>query len=213
MDLSKLIESKRIRATPECPRRVAVYDVIGVITGNVNPRDTWKTITQMYPAIQTEISTFKFPGRGQRPTPVVPYASAKWIARKVLCVSKMPLTQKRKRMEMFDCDQEDIELEMKMITEEEILEKLGEAFAACGPLKQFRIGDYRIDMYLTKPKMAIECDEHGHSRYNQLGETHRQAFIEEQLGCTFVRFDPYAPAFSITQPIGEVVQNLMSNVA
>ena len=116
-------------------------------------------------------------------------------------------------MEMFDCDHEDIELEMKMITEEEIMDKLGEAFAACGPLKQFRIGGYSIDMYLSKPKIAIECDENGHSCYDQLGEMQRQAFIEEQLGCTFVRFDPYAPAFSITQPIGEVLQKLMTNVA
>ncbi len=212
MNISELVESKRIRATSDCPQRVSVLDLIRVITGNANPYKTWLDIRKKYPEAAAKCRLFKFPGQGQRKGPVASRSSAKWIARKVLCCTRMPLAQKRKRMEIFGCDQEDIELEMKMFTEEEIMEELGKAFAACGPLKQFQIGKYRIDMYLSKPKIAIECDEHGHSRYDQLGEMQRQAFIEEQLGCTFVRFDPYAPGFSIAQPIGEVVQQLMTMV-
>ena len=54
----------------------------------------------------------------------------RWIARKVLCMARMPLSEKRRRLEAWECDQDDIELEMRMFTEEEIMQQLEEALAA-----------------------------------------------------------------------------------
>lgn len=108
-------------------------------------------------------------------------------------------------MEEFGCEMDGLDLEMRKVTEEELVAELSTAFAACGPVKQFSIGPYRIDLYLAKDKIAIECDENGHRAYNSVEEQQRQAFIEQQLGCAFVRFDPYRSDFSIMQPIGEVV--------
>ncbi|KAK9831243.1 hypothetical protein WJX74_009122 [Apatococcus lobatus] len=77
-------------------------------------------------------------------------------------------------------------------------------------LQPFLCGLGTVDLYLSKPKIAVECDEHGHSAYNQLQERQRQTFIEEQLGCTFVRFNPYAQGFSIGDPIAAIVDKLMN---
>ena len=111
---------------------------------------------------------------------------------------------------MFRCDTEDLDLEMQKITEEEVMQDISKALAALGPIRQFAIGSYRIDLYLSKPKIAMECDENGHRAYEQQAEMQRQTFIEEQLGCTFVRFDPYAPGFSVLETISRVVEKLVA---
>lgn len=113
-------------------------------------------------------------------------------------------------MEMFGCNTEDLNLEMQKITEEEVMQDISKALAALGPIRQFTIGSYRIDLYLSKPKIAMECDENGHTAYKQQAEMQRQKFIEEQLGCTFVRFDPYAPGFSVFETISRVVEKLVA---
>lgn len=202
---------QQIRATSEFPRRLSVFDTIKSITGNVNPRDVWNGLCQKFHQVTSQIEYYKFPGRGQRDTPVCFEPTARWIARKVLCAARMPLSEKKRRLEMLGCDHEDIELEMRQFTEEEIMQQLEEAFRACGPLKQFGIGPYRIDMYLVDPKIALECDERGHGAYDALQETQRQEFIESQLGCTFIRFDPYAPGFSVMSVVREVVQKLVAH--
>ena len=47
--------------------------------------------------------------------------------------------------------------------------------------RQFSIGPYRIDLYFTEHKLAIECDEHDHKDRDIDYEISRQAFIEDQL--------------------------------
>ncbi len=64
-------QGQHIRATPECPRRVSVYDSIGVMTGNPNPHQTWKDLHDKFSEELSQTEYFKFPGRGQRNTPVV----------------------------------------------------------------------------------------------------------------------------------------------
>jgi hypothetical protein len=57
-----------IRRTPD--GRCSVYDLISVVGGLKNPRDTWKTLLERHPEVVEKIDNFKFPGRGQRETPV-----------------------------------------------------------------------------------------------------------------------------------------------
>ncbi|KAK9831163.1 hypothetical protein WJX74_005710 [Apatococcus lobatus] len=68
---SEDLKDQHIRATPECPRRVSVFDSIKVITGNENHWETWAYLSKRYPEVLEFVSDFKFPGKGQRNTPVV----------------------------------------------------------------------------------------------------------------------------------------------
>lgn len=53
-------------------------------------------------------------------------------------------------------------------------------------LRQYPCGKYKIDAYDKLNKVAYEIDESKH-RYQQEADAERQAYIEGQLGCTFVR--------------------------
>ena len=50
---------------------------------------------------------------------------------------------------------------------------------------------YRIDLYFHDYKLAIEVDESGASDRNIDYEIKRQKVIERELGCEFIRTDPY----------------------
>ena len=50
--------------------RWSVYDMIKVIGGQKNPHDAWKRLTVSYPEVLAKCEDWKFPGAGQRNTPV-----------------------------------------------------------------------------------------------------------------------------------------------
>lgn len=60
----------RIRKTSEDPPRVSIYDVIGAVTGASNPRCTWQELASAHLEVVGRGDNFKFPGQGQRETPV-----------------------------------------------------------------------------------------------------------------------------------------------
>ena len=62
----------RIRKTAEDPPRVAVYDVLQVVTGCSahNCSNVFSRVSEAFPEVITNCSNFKFSGRGQRETPV-----------------------------------------------------------------------------------------------------------------------------------------------
>lgn len=62
------LDNAAIRRTPDS--RCSVYDLIAVTGGQANPRDTWKTLVERHPEVVGKTDNFKFPGRGQRETPV-----------------------------------------------------------------------------------------------------------------------------------------------
>lgn len=72
---------------------------------------------------------------------------------------------------------------------------------------------YAIDMYFAEERVAVECDEHGHADREPAAEAARQAMLERELRCTFVRFDPDAPNFSIYEVIGRVFAALNASRA
>ena len=59
--------------------------------------------------------------------------------------------------------------------------------------QQYQVGPYRIDMYLPELKIAVECDERGHSGYSKFEEDIREQFIVQKTGCRFERYDPVYP--------------------
>ena len=70
--------------------------------------------------------------------------------------------------------------------------------------EQFPVGKYRIDLYLPRYKIAVECDEHGHKDRSTDRECERELFITEQLGCQWIRFDPHAEDFSIAKVVNVI---------
>lgn len=69
--------------------------------------------------------------------------------------------------------------------------------------QQFKVGNYRIDLYIPEYKIAIECDEFNHSKYIE-EEILRQIYIEETLGCQFIRFNPDEENFNIFKVIQRI---------
>ena len=60
----------QIRKTSENPPRISVYDTITALTGVRNPRDSWADLQMSFPEVVGNTDYFKFPGQGQRETPV-----------------------------------------------------------------------------------------------------------------------------------------------
>jgi hypothetical protein len=58
-----------IRMTTD--KRISVYDVITAATGSKNPWRVWLEIKHAFPEVLRFTSDFKFPGQGQKPTPVM----------------------------------------------------------------------------------------------------------------------------------------------
>ncbi|AAB94420.1 anti-repressor Ant [Invertebrate iridescent virus 6] len=71
---------------------------------------------------------------------------------------------------------------------------------------QYKVKNYKIDLYFLDYKVAVECDEFGHRDRN--GESEREYNIIRELGCTFYRFNPDSKNFCIYQIIGDLVRLL-----
>ncbi|KAK9827114.1 hypothetical protein WJX74_006939 [Apatococcus lobatus] len=224
---SEDLKHQHIRATPEVPRRVSVYDAIKVMTGNPNPRKTWLDMSQKHPEILSLVTYHKFPGQGQRDTPVLLEEHlVQFITQEPVDMETEPAATK------FPGVRATPELQPRY----SVYDVIEIATSAPNPYKTWldthrkhpevmqHITFYQfpgrgqrstpvmlegIDLYLRKLKIAIECDENNHSAYDQLRESQRQKFIEEELGCTFVRFNPYAQGFSVGDPIAAIVDKLM----
>jgi hypothetical protein len=63
---------QQIRKTAESPPRVSVYDVLGSVTGYAqdNRDKLFQRLCEQFPEVRMICTYFKFPGRGQRDTPV-----------------------------------------------------------------------------------------------------------------------------------------------
>lgn len=57
-----------IRRTPN--GQCSVYDLIAAVGNQKNSRHAWNRLTERYPEVVPKCDNFKFPGRGQRETPV-----------------------------------------------------------------------------------------------------------------------------------------------
>lgn len=74
MDLIKVsepivFEDQKIRRTVHGD--VSVFDLISVVGGQVNPRTVWKRLSNRYSEVVAQTYNLKFPGAGQRETPVI----------------------------------------------------------------------------------------------------------------------------------------------
>ena len=94
--------------------------------------------------------------------------------------------------------------------EVDILETISRAFHNEKSIREYSIGKYRIDLYFPKYKLAVECDENNHQNYEILNERLRELYIQEQLKCTFLRFNPDDPEFNIGEPISKIFSHIVN---
>lgn len=71
-------------------------------------------------------------------------------------------------------------------------------------VRQYRVDTYRIDLYFPDYKLAIECDEFGHSDRDQEYEQTRQYYIEDKLGCKFIRYNPDSKDYNIFNVLNRI---------
>ena len=79
-DAQEKLRGKAPRMTNEDPPRISLYDFIEIITDNVDPRTTWRGISDSVPEVEHKMHNWHFPGAGQRPTPVVTLREAVLVA-------------------------------------------------------------------------------------------------------------------------------------
>ena len=72
--------------------------------------------------------------------------------------------------------------------------------------RQFSIESYRIDLYFSEHKLAIECDKNDHKDRDINYEIVRQKLIEDQLNCKFIRCNPDAKDFTIEKILNKIFQ-------
>jgi very-short-patch-repair endonuclease len=172
-------DSTEIRTTED--GRFSVFDVIK-FCGQKNPWEVWKRLVERYPELLDKCDKFKFPGKGQRQTPVADRQTIELILQYLRCHPDQFAVTSNKFFPR---------------TETQVVSVLAAAFADYNPITQFTVHGYRIDLYLAGANIAIEVDENGHAHYDSNEEIKRAKVIKSALGCSFVRFDPYAFDFNM----------------
>ena len=69
---------------------------------------------------------------------------------------------------------------------------------------QYKVDNYRIDLYFPDFNLAVECDEHGHKDRSQSKEKKRQKHITNELNCQWLRFNPDDKDFNIFDVINRI---------
>ena len=90
--------------------------------------------------------------------------------------------------------------------EQDTLSCIIKAFNGEDMKRQFNIDGYRIDLYFSGHKLAIECDEFDHANRHIEYEVNRQKHMEEKLGCTFIRYNPNARRFNLFEVINRIIR-------
>lgn len=89
------------------------------------------------------------------------------------------------------------------------LRQIMDAFRGEHMALQFPIGRFLIDLYFPKYKLALECDEETHdSNVQRVRDMSRQAYIQDCLGCEFIRYKPHVTGFCIFRVINQIYTHI-----
>lgn len=188
---------------------VSVFDIISVVGGQKNPKETWYNLLSKYESevVDLNIIYFKFSGRGQKNTPVIDILDILDIKKIILLIlpgARLSVNRKNEIIKIFNITEIDNKNHyLREYIEEEIHENLIRAFKNYKIKQQFSILSYRIDLYFLDFKLAIECDEDNHNNYNKNNEIKRQNLITNELNCAWIRYNPYKN-FNIFDLIHEI---------
>ncbi len=95
--------------------------------------------------------------------------------------------------------------DIEITKEQRTIGQIRRAFKHWETIWQYKVAPYYVDLYFPDYRVAVECDEEGHRKYTQEVEFKRQNYIEQALGCTFVRYNPDAPNFNIGDVINQII--------
>jgi very-short-patch-repair endonuclease len=123
------------------------------------------------------------------------------------CYKQMKVTMAlRRRDKVQNVDDIDLKIIHRYLPKEtETLGFIYDIFSSNFNVKrEFCFMNYRIDLYFTDHKLAIECDENGHKSYCAFAEEARENILKKHLGCTFIRFNPDDEHFSLARLVARI---------
>ena len=91
-----------------------------------------------------------------------------------------------------------------LFKEQESPQNIMDVFKGEEMLTQFKFYRYKIDLYFPRHKLSVECDEFGNKDSDIEYEVRRQKYIENKLGCQFIRFNPDARGFNIFEAANRI---------
>lgn len=144
-------------------------------------------------------------------------ADARGIVQKTTCISKAELARVVTRSNKKDAIELACILGLETNTlfyatkEQHTLSIISAAFSHVEQETQHFVGIYKIDLYFPKYRIAVECDENGHNHYSRCKEIERQHFIEDELGCIFIRYNPDADDFNVGTVINRIMRAIYGN--
>lgn len=185
-----------------------IYDIIKILTEDENHiTQTWTRLETVHPELNTGIVKFKFPGRGQGMTPCISVQDSRLLVITIISSLRISKTKKEQILQKYGIKDYEI---MRTYIEADIHEKIMKTFNSCCILiEQYSILNYRIDLYCTDKKIAIECDEHNHIAYNKDTELERQQNITKILNCKWIRYNPYDKHFDIFDLLNKIMKELI----
>ena len=187
----------------QATQKGSVYDVISMITKATSAYAVrvLSRIHKQYPEMLAKCHWLRINGKGRK-TPVADTETLQKIALAVLSGCRRSMTDKTKMLQDMGLP---MQYCMRSFVEEETLQPLLTVFQHLAPVKQFSCGEYRVDLYFPLQKVAVECDEGDHKQYDFAADYERQRFIEQQLSCQFVRYNPHSADFNVFRLIAQLM--------
>jgi len=92
----------------------------------------------------------------------------------------------------------DITMKYYVSVETDIINCILKTFNGNVMTTQYKVDNYKIDLYFEEHNLAIECDEDHHDTpQNELKDLQRQGYIFKKLSCRFIRFNPNDKNFNL----------------
>jgi len=121
------------------------------------------------------------------------------------------LTKSRKRLasELAIAIGIDVQQIKFMCLEASTIDCICKTFKGEETIEQFRVSNYNVDLYFPSYKLAVECDEKLHDLMSHtLNDIVRSRHIEEELGCTFIRYSPQSLDFNIFEVLNKIFNHI-----
>lgn len=184
-------------------KQASLIDVIKIVC-ECNTRYAALIIRRLDVNLYNKCQYIRINGKGHK-TPVGDDDTIKDVAIYAISQSRMSTEKKEAWLRILGVQG----VVMKSYIEPDILRVLVAALQRFKPETHYPILNYRLDLYLHGANIAIECDEHGHSDYNQKDEIERVVSITNVLSCKWVRFNPHATGFNIGDVMAQVLSLLL----
>jgi very-short-patch-repair endonuclease len=160
-------------------------------------RTTWAELKPWFNETISSCSEIKVPSNWQPHTVFISEMGLK------ILVTKTRITNVNKIKQFIDLFKLDLNV-VPLGKEQSTISAIIDACFDYQCIPQYSVLNYRIDLYLPKIKLAIECDEFNHKAYDSDVEQKREREIREYLNCKFFRYNPDDKNFNVFRMIGQV---------